>query len=161
MQPVVASVAKMLARAGPILKRLPIRDPSMVEIGVSSGLMAEHLLKTRPDLQWYGVDPWRGPEEHPAAYRATGDTHAFLSKDDTELQMALALTRVSPFGDRAIVSRMASADAAKMFVQECVDTVFLDGDHSYEGTLLDCISWWPIVKSGGFLGGHDYAHKNV
>lgn len=34
--------------------------------------------------------------------------------------------------------------------------VFIDGDHSYEAIKSDIAAWWPLVKDGGVLCGHDY-----
>lgn len=38
-----------------------------------------------------------------------------------------------------------------------IDVVYIDGDHSYESVLQDCELWYPKIKSGGFLCGHDYS----
>ncbi len=49
-----------------------------------------------------------------------------------------------------------SLDAAKLFEDEAFDMAFLDrGDHTYEGTRDDIAAWWPKVKKGGILAGHD------
>ena len=40
------------------------------------------------------------------------------------------------------------------------DLVFLDGDHSLEGVAADIEAWWPKVKPGGWLGGHDWSNPN-
>lgn len=37
-----------------------------------------------------------------------------------------------------------------------VDFVFLDGNHSYKYVMGDCELYWPKIKPGGFLCGHDY-----
>lgn len=37
------------------------------------------------------------------------------------------------------------------------DLVFVDGDHSYEGTRADCEAWAPRVAPGGHLVFHDFA----
>ena len=34
--------------------------------------------------------------------------------------------------------------------------MIIDADHSYESTLQDIEAWWPKVKSGGVMIGHDY-----
>jgi cephalosporin hydroxylase len=47
-----------------------------------------------------------------------------------------------------------SADSASLF--DAVDYVFLDADHSVEGVRRDIAAWWPKVKAGGFMGGHDW-----
>lgn len=49
-----------------------------------------------------------------------------------------------------------TSEAAKNFVDASVDFVFVDADHSYEGVLKDLRAWWPKVKAGGRMAGHDH-----
>lgn len=49
-----------------------------------------------------------------------------------------------------------SVEAAKRFKDGTIDFVFIDSDHSYESVKEDLEAWWPKVKVGGALGGHDY-----
>jgi len=49
-----------------------------------------------------------------------------------------------------------SADAAKLFADGSVDFCFIDADHSYNGFKRDLEGWFPKIKSGGWIGGHDY-----
>ena len=59
------------------------------------------------------------------------------------------------------IIREFSAKAAEFFEDETFDFVYIDADHSYEGCLEDIKSWYPKVKSGGVIGGHDYVeHVN-
>ena len=38
-----------------------------------------------------------------------------------------------------------------------VDFVYVDaGAHSYQENMRDITAWWPKVRKGGFLGGHDF-----
>lgn len=37
-----------------------------------------------------------------------------------------------------------------------VDFVFIDGNHTYEYVTMDIELYWPKVRQGGFLSGHDY-----
>lgn len=37
------------------------------------------------------------------------------------------------------------------------DYVYIDSDHRYEQTVRDIAQWWPKVKKGGILAGHDYS----
>lgn len=43
------------------------------------------------------------------------------------------------------------------FVQpdECIDLIFIDADHSYEGVKADFTAWFPKVKVDGFFAFHD------
>lgn len=52
--------------------------------------------------------------------------------------------------------RMMSVDAAKLYENQSLDFVFVDGDHDREPCRNDIISWLPKVKNGGILAGHDY-----
>lgn len=36
-----------------------------------------------------------------------------------------------------------------------IDMMFIDADHSYEGVKLDLESWYPHMKSGGYMYFHD------
>ena len=49
-----------------------------------------------------------------------------------------------------------SADAAAMFQDDSVDFCFIDADHTPNGVRRDMTAWWPKIKVGGLLGGHDY-----
>jgi hypothetical protein len=48
-------------------------------------------------------------------------------------------------------------EQASLFKDESVDTIFIDGDHSYEGVKADFESWFPKVKRGGYILFHDYS----
>jgi cephalosporin hydroxylase len=54
-----------------------------------------------------------------------------------------------------------SLDVAPTVADASVDFVYIDGDHSYKAALADITEWWPKVKAGGFLGGHDYSLADV
>jgi hypothetical protein len=50
---------------------------------------------------------------------------------------------------------MSSREAAELIKNGFLDLVFIDGDHSYDETLLDIESWLPKIAPGGILCGHD------
>lgn len=49
-----------------------------------------------------------------------------------------------------------TTDSAANLVQYELDFVFVDADHSYESVKNDMCNWWPKIRSGGILCGHDY-----
>lgn len=72
------------------------------------------------------------------------------------------MKRTDVLGDRDIsekptaLMRMDSVSAAKYISYGCLDLVYIDGDHSYDGVKNDIVSWLPKVRIGGILCGHDY-----
>ena len=49
-----------------------------------------------------------------------------------------------------------SVNASKDFEDNFFDFVYIDGDHSYDGVKRDIYAYWPKVKKGGAISGHDY-----
>ena len=41
-------------------------------------------------------------------------------------------------------------------VNEPIDFIFIDGDHTYNGVMIDCKLWLPKLKSGHLVTLHDY-----
>jgi predicted O-methyltransferase YrrM len=42
-------------------------------------------------------------------------------------------------------------------ITQCLDTLFIDGDHTYEGVKHDFLSYSPLVRPGGIVAFHDIA----
>lgn len=55
--------------------------------------------------------------------------------------------------------RERSVIAAEMFEPEHFDLVFIDANHTYWSAFIDIRKWYPLVKKGGYLYGHDYGAK--
>ncbi len=66
--------------------------------------------------------------------------------------------RVSPFLDRIKVHELKSEEAHRNIEDHFFDCVFIDADPSYEMCLLDIQNWYPKVKKGGLICGHDFDH---
>jgi hypothetical protein len=62
---------------------------------------------------------------------------------------------------RCIIHKATSVDASTQPWAKDLDFVYIDAQHSYISALQDCKAWWPAVKSGGFLSGHDYLDGNI
>jgi hypothetical protein len=48
-----------------------------------------------------------------------------------------------------------SPQEAVRFLDGQLDFVYIDGNHCYEAVAADLNGWWPKVKVGGLLCGHD------
>ena len=67
-----------------------------------------------------------------------------------------AINNIKGFEDRAIMIRATSVIASEMFADESLDFVYIDANHAYEFVKEDIAKWWPKVKKGGWLCGHDF-----
>ena len=51
---------------------------------------------------------------------------------------------------------MDSVLAANYFWNNYFDLVFIDACHLYDCVMNDIVAWYPLVKPGGWVTGHDY-----
>lgn len=118
------------------------------EVGVFQGHTSEALLRELPCLDLWLVDPWR-----PYVGKSTiGDQSA----EQLEQAMQSALFWTEFAAERRYVLRESSPQAAARFSDASLDFVFIDGNHLYEAVCSDIDAWWPKLRPGGLLIGHDY-----
>jgi uncharacterized Rossmann fold enzyme len=141
-------------RAAEVLKRLNGAErPRGAEVGVFAGDMSACLLWGNPALHLDMIDSW---EAGGASYEGdSGDFHALLPQDAQDGFRRTAIDRTEFASNRRAIIQKRSTDAAESLGGD-YDFVFIDADHSYEGCKADIEAWAPKVKSGGWLGGHDY-----
>ena len=53
--------------------------------------------------------------------------------------------------------RQKSVEAAKQYENNSIDLVWIDAGHSYEEVKEDIKAWYPKVRYGGLIAGHDFA----
>lgn len=142
-----------------------------VEIGVERGRTSQKLFESFPDLHLVGVDPWAPMSDlNPRLYRWAEQEkrieggvapkrtrHAFRTHAEHQRIYRHARAQLRPYRDRWTILRMTSADAAVRLAGREFDFVFIDGDHTRCGD--DIAAYWPLVRSGGLLCGHDYGTK--
>lgn len=49
-----------------------------------------------------------------------------------------------------------SIEGSKLYDDQSIDFVFIDGSHEYQDIKDDPYYWFPKVKNGGVFAGHDY-----
>ena len=59
-------------------------------------------------------------------------------------------------GDRVEFLYESSVEASKRFQDNTLDFVYIDDDHSKKGATNSLSSWYPKIKIGGVIGGHDF-----
>lgn len=69
-------------------------------------------------------------------------------------------TPTLPFTDKLVVFRHFSKDAARLIPDGELDYVYLDARHDYEGVMGDLERYYPKVRTGGILAGHDFVDND-
>lgn|SRR3990167_2466930 len=119
-----------------------------VEVGVEKGVYSHLICEINSQMTLWGVDPY----EKYDGYREYKD-QAEMNWIFEEMKKKLA----SPIkhGQFHIV-RKKSMDALADFADESLDFVYIDANHEFNYPLKDIEGWYPKVKKGGILAGHDY-----
>ncbi len=121
-----------------------------VEVGVQHGLYSEHILRQWEGRLLYSVDPW---------VRFPPDQYLDIANVPQERQTDYyreTIRRLRSFGGRSKIIRLTSAEAVSLFADGSLDFCYLDANHRYEAVAADIAMWFPKVRPGGLLGGHDY-----
>jgi hypothetical protein len=137
-----------------ILNTFLDRPPKVgAEVGVWEGHLSKTLLKTYRDLSLIMVDRWQpySDEELSVLRRRVNKNY----KDVGHQQLIAALDATQEFWNRRMVVVSDSILAADN-VQEELDFVYLDAGHRYEDVAADLKAWYPNVRAGGVICGHDY-----
>lgn len=121
------------------------------EIGVRHGETAEYLLKRHPKLFLNLIDPY-----HPYL-----DIHEMLTAELQASIKAKASKRLESFNTRIRWIYEPSVVAVSCIPDRSLDFAFIDASHRKEAVYEDCVFWYPKVRTGGILCGHDYCHDPV
>lgn len=123
----------------------PTKEMEMVEIGSYAGESTEIFCKHFKNV--LAIDPFIDNYD----------------PNDLTCQHAPMDVVLQHFQDRmketenVFLVRATSDDAIKHnLINGKVDFVYIDGMHTYEQVKKDIKNYLPIIKDGGFIGGHDY-----
>jgi cephalosporin hydroxylase len=62
---------------------------------------------------------------------------------------------------RVMFEKVDSFVAANNFEDKSIDFCFIDANHTYEFVSKDIAAYWPKMKRGGCLSGHDWSDEGV
>lgn len=119
-----------------------------VEIGVYTGTFSLALLKRWRGKRLWLVDPWRYQADYLDSWNA-GD--AAMAR-----RLAIAQRRLAGHSRRVGWIRKRSDRASRLFRRCSLDFVYIDANHAYLHAKQDISLWYPKVRRGGILAGHDY-----
>lgn len=120
--------------------------------GRSSAYMAVEIKNSGKNIKFDCVDTWNGDSNHKDPNSVWYDP---ILKETDGLYIEF-LKNIKPVKDLINPIRATSVSASRLYDDESLDFVFIDGDHSYESVKDDINHWLPKVKIGGVIAGHDY-----
>lgn len=133
------SLAKMLGELGYKIG---------AEVGVEQGIYSKVLLENNKELKLYCIDPWKaydGYREH-------------VSQEKLDKFVEITKQRLENYNYEIV--RDFSPEVANKFKDEFFDFVYVDGNHDLPHAVNDICAWWPKVRKGGILAGHDYINRS-
>ena len=136
-----------------------IQGGKFVEIGVLGGasLLYNYDLCKTNNIEIYGIDPFEdidifnGKEElntakHIVDYARSGALKRRLKLEKIITDHNLNITLI----------KNTSGESSKMFDDNSISILHIDGDHSYNGVKSDMNNFWSKIKSGGIIINDDY-----
>lgn len=118
-----------------------------IEVGTFKGELSKEILNMW-DGTLYMLDVWRplGNEYIDSSNHANFENGVYGD----------AMSNIRGFEDRGIMIRCDSEVGSNIFENESLDFAYIDANHAYSFVKQDIELWWPKVKKGGWLCGHDY-----
>ena len=144
MNEIVTAMKKIKSRneIPGFLSRWNLND-TIAEVGVQFGYNMESLLRCDPRLA-IAVDRWNNQKEQSVCDDIyLGVVRRFMNRQNVR------------------IIRATSTQAAKLMPKGSLDFVYIDAQHSYHPCLKDITIWWPKVRQGGIIAGHDYINVEV
>ena len=118
-----------------LISRLHIQQGKMIEIGTYAGESAAMFASSGKFISIDTIDPyyWSGSYEVEMQYKVNTRHWDYIK-----------------------LHKHYSQDIHDRFSNNQYDFVYIDGDHSGESVARDIEQYFPKVKPGGYIGGHDY-----
>ena len=117
-------------------------------LGASTIYLARSIKQADRQIKLHVVDTWTGC---PTTPNEIVEQHG-----GSIFPLFLENVRRAGVADMIHPLEMDSLQAACEFADESLDFVFIDATHTYDAVLADLEAWWPKIRYGGVLAGHDY-----
>lgn len=124
-----------------------------IEVGVQSGYFSKEILNRTTDFHLITLDSWRNIEE---GYNEGGN-----SETETQIRNLTDTLRMlsEQHEGRFTIMRELCEVACHFFKDELFDFIYLDANHSEEFVTEELKRWYPKLKPGGLIAGHDYVTR--
>eukprot|EP01041_Mallomonas_annulata_P001864 gene1864-3615_t len=128
-----------------------------VELGVQRGIFSAEIIRHWLIAREYVlVDLWEEQSNYKdlanvkTIHQESHMRHAIKLMNDLKKQYLL---------NNFIICRNYTTICVKQFSDDYFDFIYVDARHDYKGVLQDITDWWPKLKAGGIMAGHDYTEQ--
>jgi predicted O-methyltransferase YrrM len=96
-------------------------------------------------------------------YFTTIDNWSGVNGEDPAVLEAAARKNLEPYTSDWfwVITGDCLEHAPDLYGDDALDFVFLDDDHSEAHVLAEIRAWWPKIRPGGVLAGHDFTTPSV
>lgn len=132
----------------------------IVEVGCWKGAsicyLAQEVKNYDKEMELFAVDTWQGSDEivHRDEIERLGGADNLYETFLQNIKKGNVSRMITPI-------RMHSLEASRLFEDQSLEVVFIDASHKYKDVLDDIKHWYPKVKTGGIIAGHDYLPGNI
>ena len=126
--------------------------------GRSAAYMAVEIVNSQKKIHFDCVDTFDGSEEH---LDPNSIWYVPELVEDKDYIFKEFHKNIEPVRMVVNAHRTTSLEGSKKYENESLDFVFIDAAHDYENVLLDIQNWFPKVKKGGVIAGHDITYHEV
>ena len=133
-----------------------------VEVGLGDGSNAVDMLKALPYASFVLVDNYdvNNPTFQFGYVLTPKQREDFIITIKNKLLDCPSCHR-TVFGDRVKLIIEDSVVASQQFVDKYFDYIYVDGEHDEDSVYRDIKAWFPKLKIGGIIGGHDVGDNGV
>jgi len=133
------------------------KDSVCAEVGVFGGDFSEHILRIVKPKTLHLIDPWKyeADEKYERSWYGgvfgVGQSHM-----DSLFESVRRRFRREIAAGTIVLHRSTSEAALRTLGAECLDWIYIDGNHLYEYVKSDLELGYRALKDAGYLSGDDY-----
>jgi predicted O-methyltransferase YrrM len=130
-----------------IYKENPV---SIIEIGCAAGHNASDIFNSLNVKEFIAIDP----------YETAATDYNDYTRDRLVYMRKKAESQLKKFNHIIDWKKMLS-DQAILEISGSYDFIYIDGDHSFSAVYQDIKNYYPLLKNGGVIAGHDIDQQPV
>lgn len=116
-------------------------------LGKSLSFLVVECYNRKKQVTIYAVDTWEGSPEHGEFVQQVGGSiYPIFQKNMERFHLQNLFQPL----------QMTSEAASKCFQDQSIDFIFIDAAHDYDNVSADLRNWYPKLKVGGIIAGHDF-----